>query len=177
MSRFPPSFEGNPWTYGFSLFALTLVAAISLALLAAMLLERRHQRHINSEIGNPVKVPRVPFVTSLSLYRFKLGCLLSTIILLTLPRAVVMLAWGEASDRTMTCAFWLNRISDGLALMPFLAFIASHLFSGGAVAHRLGLDPEPVVLKPRWARIRDKVKIAVLAFLISVGVTLYKASV
>ena len=29
---FPPSFEGSPWSYGFALFSLTLICALSFAM-------------------------------------------------------------------------------------------------------------------------------------------------
>lgn len=175
-TRFPPSFGDNPWAYGFALFGLTIISAMSLAILAGILLEARHNRQIDAAVGNVAVKSLSPAITTLTLYRVKLACLLSTIAIGASPDVLVMLAWGEASDRMMAALFTLDRLGDGLALLPFVAFVMTVALSGGSVAHRLALDPYQVDLTPRWSRIRQKLQIALCAFLIAIGVTLYKAS-
>lgn len=175
-SRFPPSFHESALAYGFALFGLTLISAISLALLVGNILEARHNRQIDLRLGNWVVRKPIPTVTALSLYRVKICCLLSVIICGALPDVLLLLAWGEGGDAMILNLYTLDRFADGFAIVPFLLFVSTFLMSGGAVSHRLALDPREVDLVPRWARIRDKVKMTVLAFLIAVGVTLYKAS-
>jgi hypothetical protein len=54
LSRFPPSFDGNPWSYGYALFGLTLVSAASATVLVSYLLEARERRAINRLLENQV---------------------------------------------------------------------------------------------------------------------------
>ena len=176
-SRFPPSFDGNPWTFGLALFGLTVISALSLAMLAAIVLDRRHRRAIDAELGNVVERPSLPKVTVLSLYQFKAACLLGTIAIGATPDVAVLLAWGEGSPATMEFLFMADRVGDALAPVPFLAFVATVALSQGAISHRLALDPFEIDIRPRWKRVKEHLRIALYAFLIAVGVTAYKAAV
>lgn len=175
-SRFPPSFGDSPWAYGFALFGLSIISAMSLAILTGVLIEARRNRQISANIDNQVLPATSPKWTALSLYRVKLACLLLTITIGATPDVLVLLAWGEASESTMTVLFTLDRFGDGFALAPFIAFVATVALSGGAVSHRLALDPYAIDLTPRWSRMRQKLQIALCASLIAIGVTFYKAS-
>lgn len=174
-TRFPPSFDGNPWTYGWALFSLTLVSAISLAILVGWALEARHQREIDRRLDNWVSATRVPQLTVYQLHRLtKIGFLI-TILLGAMPDAVLLYAWGEATDATIIVLFAVDRYCDGILLVPFLWTTFLILWGGQAVDHRLAADPGLLNVKPSWRFVRDNLKIVGVVLLIAVGVTYSKA--
>ncbi len=177
LNRFPPSFDDNAWIYGGALFMLTLMSALSASALIGQGLEARHRARINHELGNMVTVRGLGLVTLLSLYRFKEAMLLLTVFQGTSPDAITLLLWGEASDSTMYILFTVDRVFDMTAGCSFLLWVTAKTLSGGSIAHRLALDPDIINVRPRWYRVKDNLKIALYAFLIAVGVTLYKATV
>lgn len=175
LSRFPPSFDGNPWTYGFALFSLTLVSAISLAILIGYALEYRARREINVAIDNPVTQPAFPMTSPFSLYRWIICGFLLTIVMGALPDVLVLLAWGEASADTMEALFMFDRLADGLLILPYLCSAFLAVWAGQAVDHKLALDSIPMGLRPSWAMMRDRIKMAGLVLFIAIGVTLAKS--
>lgn len=176
-SRFPPSFEDNPLSYGMALFALALISSISLGVVIGYALEARRAREVDRLVRN--RAPRSIHgrYSPVSLHRIVVAGFLLTIVFGALPDVLVLLAWGEASDATMFILFSLDRVFDALTLIPFLGSIFVSLRAAGVVDHRLAVEPLAISLKPTWGMIRDKLKIAALVLLIAVGVTAYKTGV
>lgn len=124
-SRFPPSFDDSAWAYGFALFGLTLLCGMAIALLVVNLMEGRTNREISLRLANPVRQPWNEGTTILSLYRFKINCLLSVIIMGAVPDVIFLLSGGEAGHRTIEVLFMVDRVGDGMAVIPFLMFVAT----------------------------------------------------
>lgn len=165
------------WTYGLALFSLTIISAISLAVLSGYLFEYHISKEAKQRLYNPVDQAAPHIYSSFTLYRFQIGCLLLMALLGTLPDVLVLLAWGEASNDTMWVFFQLDRIGDGLAGMPFIAFALTHAIAKERIAHRLSLDAERVPLSISWLKAKEKVKIVGWSLVIACGVTLYKAGI
>lgn len=175
-SRFPPSFDGNPWSYGFALFSLTLISAIALTILIGYLSEARARREIDERIGNMVPAALSPSALSpYVLHRLIIAGLMLTIVLGAVPDVLLLLAWGEAGDSTLDTLFLVDRVCDGLTLAPFLASTLLLLWAGQAVDHRLSIEPVKVRLRPSWQAIRERLKLVLLVLLIAVGVTFAKS--
>ncbi|HVJ03811.1 MAG TPA: hypothetical protein VM662_16660 [Sphingomonas sp.] len=174
-TRFPPVFDDSPLAYAFALFSLALVTSVSLAIVINYALEHRREHVINAKIGNRAYPPRQLGITLVGLHRVIVSGLLLTIIFGALPDVVVLLAWGEATERTMWILFELDRLFDGLTLLPFMVSTFVSVRAGPAVDHIIGLDPIKVSLRPTWGMVRDKLKIMGAVLCISVGVTFYKA--
>ena len=173
--RFPPSFDDSPLAYGFALFSLTLVTAISLHIVIGYALESRREREISRRIQNRAYPPRRNGLTLLGLHRIIVSGFLTTIILGAGPDVLVLLSWGEASDATMWTLFQIDRICDALLLLPFMVSVFFTLRAGMPVDHLLGLDPIKISLRPSCGMVRDKLKIMGAVLCIAGGVTLYKA--
>jgi hypothetical protein len=95
----------------------------------------------------------------------------------TLPDVLVLLAWGEASDTTMWTFFQLDRIGDGMAGLPFIAFALTHAIAKERIEHRLTINAEGVPFTLSWFKAKEKVKIVGWSLVIACGVTLYKAGI
>ena len=114
---FPPSFEGNPFSYAFALFSLTLICALAIAMLLQFLFEARARKAAQKIASNRI-CERVPFASPLSIHRWIMTGFLVTILLGGLPDVLVLFMWGEASDETMERLFLIDRICDGLTVAP-----------------------------------------------------------
>lgn len=174
-SRFPPSFDGNPWSYGFALFSLTLVSAISLAILVSFALDKRAKLEINRQIDNEIAQAPFPRTSPLSIHRLIVSGFLMTIVLGALPDVLVLLAWGEASDTAMNALFLVDRLCDGILVLPFICSACLVVWAGQAVDHKLALDSIAMRLRPSWTHLRERLKMVSIVFLIAVGVTLAKS--
>lgn len=176
MSRFPPSFDGNPWSYGYALFGLTLVSAASATVLVSYLLEARERRAINRLLDNqviPALGPRWPLGRVL---RVVIGSLLLTIFMGAFPDVLILLAWGEASDRTIEILFLVDRLLDGTLMYPFLLAITLIVSAGQSVEHVLSVDPMQASFRLLWSDLKQKLKLIPVVLLIAVGVTVAKWS-
>jgi hypothetical protein len=174
-TRFPPSFDDNPWSYGLALFSLALITSISLAYVIAAVLERSREREVNKAIGNIAYPPVQHGMTLLSLHRLIMCSLLVTIIFGAGPDVMLLLAWGEASDETMWWIFQIDRFFDAATIAPFMCAMFLTVRAERSIEHRLGLDPVKIPVRPTWGMVRDKLKILGAVLCIAVGVTLYKA--
>jgi len=174
--RFPPVFEDSPIAYAFALFSLSLISALSLAMLVGFVVEQRRAREVEAMVDN--RAYRTPARTGLSLlqlHRLIVSGFLLTILFGALPDVLVLLAWGEASDTTMMALFQLDRLFDGMTVFPLAVAFGLQSVAAQAVDHRLFIEPAPVRLVLRWSALKEKVKIGGLVLCIAVGVTLYKA--
>jgi len=176
MTRFPPSFDGNPWSYGYALFGLTLVSAASATVLTSYLLEARERRAINRVLDNPVVAETSPRWSLARILRVVIGCLLLTIFMGAFPDVLILLAWGEASDRTMEVLFLIDRLLDGTLMYPALLAMALIVSAGQAVEHVLAIDPLQVNFRLSWSDVRPRLKLVAVVSLIAIGVTVAKWS-
>lgn len=173
-TRFPPSFDENPLSYGFALFSLTLIVAISLAILLGYLLERRTNLEVSARLGNMVAQPPRPF-SLVDMHRLIVSGFLLTIVFGAFPDVLFLLAWGEAAGSTMNSLLWIDRIGDGLTVIPFLCSASLVLWAGQSVDHKLALDSIPVRLRPSLAHLKDRLKMIGIILFIAIGVTLAKS--
>lgn len=174
-SRFPPTFEGNPFSYGFALFGLTLITAVSMAVLANYFLEARARKDISAQLGNLVEQEELDGTSPLAVHRRIVSGLLMTIVFGAFPDVLVLLAWGEANDRTMDFLFALDRLGDATALIPFMFAIVVAAAAQQAINHRLALEVGKIKLCFTRDRLKERMKMVVVVFLIAVGVTFAKS--
>lgn len=170
----PTSFSGNRLAYGFALFSLfstTSLAIRKLILIGAQM--RAQDWRQDPDVG---------------LYAMAFACLLMVIILGAGPDVILLLLWGEAGTRTMTTVMTLDRMCDGLTIIPFTAAILLHVRAtqferSPSLAELAHLAPEIdvgprertlFVVQPRAESIAENVKIVVFVMLIAAGLALWK---
>lgn len=176
MNRYPPSFDDNPLTYGFAIFSLTLICAFSIAMLMHFVFEARAKRAALKMFHQPSQPP-LPWASPLTIHRSIVICFLCTILLGAFPDVLVLFAWGEASDRTMTTLFLMDRIGDVLNFAPFTAAVALSAWGSQVVPQQLIRDTPVTVLPPTWRTVKDQAKIVAMVLIIAIGVTIAKAKV
>ena len=178
LSPFPPSFEGNPWTYGFALFSLSLLSMLSVARIWALLSDIRKNRLLAERLPG-LMVPRtpVPVWSALTLHETKLACLYLTIFIGTFPDTLILLLWGEAGTDTMVTLFLVDRIGDGLTLIPFSVAMMLGAWLQQVVPQKLiANSAQHEVKKPNWQALMPTIKIGALVLILAAGVTMGKAS-
>jgi len=175
-SAYPPSFAGNPWSYGFALFSLTLICAFAIAMLMHFVFETRARRAALKAF-HQFPQPPLSWASPLTIHRSIVICFLCTILLGAFPDVLVLFAWGEASNRTMDALFLLDRIGDGLTFAPFTAAVAFSAWGAQVVPQQLIRDTPVTVRPPTWRTIKDQVKIVAMVLIIATGVTIAKAKV
>jgi len=177
LSAFPPSFDGNPWTYGFALFSLTLVSAMSLAQVLAYVFEERRQREIDRQIHNAAPAaPMLPMSTLMAFRRIVFSFLLMAF-LGAAPDAVILLLWTGRADATMEWLYFVDRICDGLVMMPFCSALWLLARTRQALPQALAMVVNIPLGPFRWRMLAENVKIVGAVLVIAIGVTLGKASV
>lgn len=174
-SNFPPSFDDSPWSYGFALFSLTTICAVSLSMLWQFWFEARARRLAAKMAMNLVAEP-VPFASPLTVHRLIIAGFLLTILCGALPDVLVLFFWREASTGTMETLFTIDRIGDGLTLLPFLLSAVLSAWGIQVIPQQLLRETRVTLRRPGWDTVRDKLKIVAVVLIISAGVTLAKAS-
>lgn len=175
-SAYPPNFDGNPVSYGFALFSLTLICAFSVAMLLQYMFEVRARRAAYRAFGQRPQPPLL-WANPLTIHRCIVICFLSTILLGAFPDVLVLFAWGEASTRTMDFLFLLDRIGDGLTFVPFTGAVAFSAWGRQVVPQQLIRDTHVAVRAPSWRTVKDQAKIVAMVSIIAIGVTIAKANV
>jgi hypothetical protein len=179
VSPFPPSFDGNPWTYAFALFSLTLVSALSLAQLLEYAFEEQRKREIDRLVHNQVAaapIPSEPINTLTAFRRIVISFLLMAFLGAT-PDVLILLAWGETSIGWMERLYLLDRVCDGLVMFPFMTAMWLLARTRQAMPQQLA-KAALIPLGPfHWGMLRQRLRIVVLVLFIAAGVTLGKASV
>lgn len=176
-SPFPPSFEGNPWSYAFGLFGDVVAASIALTILLSFVLEGRRFREISKRLGHPTNHHLGPPWTPLWLYRAGQQMFLAFVVLRTLPDAIWMLAWGEVSEQTIEAMLRVDLVADGLSILPL--FIASMAWARGrqVIPQKLVEGAKVTVSGyPPWDVLLKNAKIIAVVIFISLLVTIGKAS-
>lgn len=176
LSPYPPSFDGNPWSYGFALFSLTLICALSTALLMQFLFEARSRRRAwASSMAVAGQGPQ-PFATPLTVHRMIITGFLVTILLGALPDVIVLFAWGEATHATMDLLFLIDRIGDGLTFAPFSFACALSAWGLQVLPQQLITQTKVQLSRPTWHTVKDQAKIIGMVLVVAAGVTFAKAS-
>jgi hypothetical protein len=180
-SPFPPSFDGNPWAYGFGLFGDVVAAALSLCLLLTYVFEARRSRQIGRILpGSVFTGAPLPLWSPLFIFRATNICLLTFVVMRTLPDALWMLAWGEVSDGSIRFLLALDLWADGLALGPFLAATMFWAWGRQTIPQKLIAGPQaegkPKRGKLPWDIIVRNGRIVLVVLIIAIGVTVGKAS-
>lgn len=171
---FPPSFEGNPFSYAFALFSLTLICALSIAMLMQFLFDWHRKREYQRIAANRICDP-VPFASPLSIHRWIIAGFLFAILFGALPDVLVLFMWGEASDETMERLFLIDRICDGLTVAPFTGAAVLSAWGLQVLPQQLVRETRVLLQRPRWETVKPQAKIAGTVFVIAIGVTLAKA--
>ncbi len=159
-STYPPAFLGSEWAYGFALFSFTIICALAfrhLIMIVGYMLEYRESW------GAPITITRMIIVS-----------LLITIISATLPDAVLLFAWGEVNFRAISILAKIDRIFDGITVIPF-AFAVFLMIRGEAMLHDQLLRP-PIRndLWPTFAAVKHHVALILIVVVIALGVTVGK---
>lgn len=174
LSRYPPSFEGNPWSYGFALFSLTLICALAIAMLMHMLFESRAKHAAYQMLGQDPPPPE-PWASPLTIHRSIVACFLMTILFGAFPDVLILFLWGDAAPETMDLLFFTDRVGDGLTGIPFTAAAALTAWGSQVVPQQLIRNTPIPVRAPTWRTFKDQAKIAGMVLFIALGVTLAKA--
>lgn len=173
-SAYPPSFEGNPWSYGFALFSLTLICALAIAMLMHIVFEVRAKRAAFAML-NQEPPPPEPWASPLTIHRTIVTCFLLTILCGAFPDVLILFSWGEAAPATMDALFFADRIGDGLTGLPFTCAAILSAWGSQVVPQQLIRNTPIPVRPPTWRTFKDQFKIAAMVLLIALGVTLAKA--
>lgn len=177
-SPFPPSFDGNPWSYAFGLFGDVVAASLALTMLLVFVFERRRHRQIHIILGNHASqdVSVKPW-SPLWLYRSGMMCFLSFVVMRTMPDAVWMLAWGEVNLQTIEFMLAADLIADGLSVVPLLFAAVFWAWGRQVITQKLSEGGQiRVTGAPPWDVIRKNLKIVVVVFIIAILVTIGKSS-
>ena len=174
---FPPSFDGNPWSYGFGLFGDIVAAALALTMLLSFLFENARNREAMRRAGSPVPIYDIPRWSPLYLYRVGQISMLWFVLLRALPDALWMLAWGEVSETTFRVLLKLDMVGDGLALGPLFFAVLCWLWGRQSIPQKL-LSGSGSLASPRpsWSILWKNGRIVLVVLVIAIGVTLGKAS-
>lgn len=170
----PLSFAGNRAAYGFALFSLFSTSSLAIRKLILI----RAQLRIEDWRMDP----------DVGLYRMALAALLMVIVLGAAPDVILLLLWGEATDATMAVVMTIDRICDGLTIIPFTAAIFLHVRADQfrrtpnlAELHQIApeVDVGPrertlFLVTPRAESIAENVKIVILVTIIAAGLALWK---
>ena len=174
LSAYPPSFAGNPWTYGIALFSLTLICALSTAKLLHFLFEHRARVASWSVSGKPGEM-RYSLSSPRLLHQFIITGFLLTILLEAFPDVLILFAWGEATRDTIDALFLLDRVCDGLTSLPLLAAAAAWAYGEHVAPPQLITAQDIVIRAPQLRTFNGQIRIVGVVLVIATGVTLAKA--
>lgn len=176
VSPFPPSFEGNPWSYAFGLFGDVISTALALAILLSFILEGRRARQVSRRVNNWLPMQYHPW-TPLWLYRMGQMCFLTFVVMRTLPDALWMLAWGEVEQGTIEVMLRLDLILDGLGIIPLVLASLAWAWGRQVIPQKLAQGKLALVGGyPPWDIILKNGRIVLIVSLIALLVALGKAS-
>lgn len=176
-SPYPPSFEGNPWSYALGLFGDVLAASMALAVLLGFILEYRRINQINVRLDNYVRAPKPIPLTPLWLYRMGMICFLSFVCMRTIPDSLWMLAWGEVSLPVIEFLLRLDMVCDGLAIIPLTAAVTCWAWGRQVIPHKLAEGPVlPAGGRPAVDLLLKNGRIVLVVTFIALAVTIGKAS-
>lgn len=174
LSPYPPSFDGNPWSYGFALFSLTLICALSFAMLLHFVFEARARTAAWRISAVPTPKP-LKLASPLMIHRAIITGFLLTILLGAFPDVLILFAWGEAQTDTIDALFLADRICDGMTSFPLLASAALSAWGAQVVPQQLVTTHDIALRAPQLRTIVGQLKIVGMVMFIAAGVTFAKA--
>ena len=160
ITAYPPSFMGDPFTFGWALFSLTAVSAFCIAMLGQMW---REASIYGLQMNAPYGVARAA-----------LGCLLTTILMGAAGDVAFLYAWGEVSPNTLRTILATDRWLDTMLAVPFFGFSAFILRGRQVITFQLIKEPIPTDLWPTWPMVRQAMGMLALIFCLAAGVTVAK---
>lgn len=176
-SPFPPSFEGNPFAYGFGLFGDVVSASLALTLLLSFVFEARRMRQINVLVGNYAAPSKHRAWSPLFLYRATVTSLLLFVVMRSLPEAIWMLAWGEVPESTIRVLLSIDLVSTSAALLPLFFAVLCWCWGRQVISQMLVIEVKAGVTGgPPWPTIWKNARIVLVVVLIAIGVTIGKAT-
>ncbi|AHE55548.1 hypothetical protein [Sphingomonas sanxanigenens] len=161
VSSYPPSFAGDPVTFGWALFSLITITSLSTAIILEVI---RRWWGSGVTINEPLGIVMAGLVS-----------LLATIWLGAIGDVAFLLAWGEVAPDTMARILDFDRMCDA-STSPAFGVFCFLLIRGQYLVHFQLTSPTALQgdLWPTWPMVRRQMlSIAVLLF-IAVGVTLSK---
>lgn len=172
---FPPSAADSPFTYGLALFSLVTMVAIALAVLLAVILGEKRRRQFTGDprfqVFNTYRRSDLNFALRTALISFCVFILFGAT-----PDALILLLWGEIEQDTLGTLMTLDRLFDGVIIVPFLlgagilAWSRQSLQQATAEVRRNLLPPFT------WRAVAAFARIPVVIIIIAAGVTLGKAT-
>lgn len=150
---FPPSFQGDRWAYAFSVFGLLGSCLLALEwgwrIVIRLIDERRPFRE-------PVTVARLAM----------LGVLIATLCRIS-PDVFLVMSWPEISPHTRATVALVDRLMDGVSVIPMTFSWAIALFGGAMIEYQLVKKPVPANLWPTWRRMRRPLSMGALILIIA----------
>jgi hypothetical protein len=176
-SPFPPSFDGNPWAYGFGLFGDVMASALALTLLLSYVFEARRHEAVVRIVDSPVEYAPHETWSPLFLYRASITSLLLFVVMRAMPDALWMLAWGEVPEHSIRTLLALDLVMDGLALGPLFFSVLCWCWGRQVIPQMLVSELKAGVAgPPPWDVIWRNGRIVLVVLFIAIGVTIGKAS-
>lgn len=125
ISAFPPSFANNPVLYATSLGSIT-----AMAFLMAM---------VAGWMARDIWLDRlyVHPKTALTAFRVILFSAATSSFLRSLPDAIYMYAWNEASQDQMRVILLCKRVADSMSIAPGAIWVLALLLAYPSIAHNL----------------------------------------
>jgi hypothetical protein len=160
LAPIPPGFQGDEAIFAFALFGLIILS--TLAVRRCVLLV--HAMRVEDE----------PDHSPLTYYRLQQLCFAVTILLGTLPDALILLAWGEINPADLRALMLVDRFADGLTVVPF--FISDFLTERNS-ASMLRLSERQdlhLTLASDRGNVRSGLATTALIAIIALGVTVGK---
>lgn len=160
LAPIPPGFQGDESVFAFALFGLIMLSTLSVRRMILLV----HAMRVEPE----------PTGSPLTYYRLQQFCFAVTILLGTLPDALILLAWGEMPVEHLRVLMLVDRFADGLTLAPF--FISDFLTERNS-ANLLRLSHVPglhLTLASDRGNVRSGLATTALIAVIALGVTVGK---
>ena len=157
---YPPSFMGSEATYGFALFSCMAISALAMRYLIL--------------VAAPIFESKEPLTAPVNMARLILAALLSTVILTVMPDAVMLLAWGEVTIGSIALIGTIDRLCDGLSVIPFGLSIYLLIKGQHYLPEHLTRKPYRADLFPRIMAVKFQLGMIALILAMSAGVTAWK---
>lgn len=189
-SRFPPSFADNVFYYWFALTSTSMMALVSFAIVLQNFIGNVHRRKAIAalraagvRVFRPAESDQEDGKRTLLCDYFTsiMNGLFTAIFFGVSMDALIMLLWNEVGAETLVAMYQLDRLFDGLVMLPFLYAIFHLAVAEEALTSRLVRNArEYSTLKMFVVHIKDVLERGRLLFLTTIlcaGVALYKAIV
>lgn len=175
LSPYPPSFDGNPWSYGFALFSLTLICAMCAAMLLHFLFEFRARLAARAKAGEDDHLPFI-CASPLTIHRAIVMGFLMTILIGAFPDVLILYSWGEAGPEVIDALFLIDRICDGMTSIPLLFSFLLSAWSAQVIPQQLITTRDIGIRAPQLRTVVGQFKIVGMVSIIATGVTIAKAA-